>query len=582
MVMRKTLESLPNRNLPFQRKIAVFFILTAMVLTGIFYAIAINGRHSAHTANLVEHAQKMLLHTEEVETEIDEIQSDARAFVITGDERYLDLYKSPDSGIYRSLANIRELTRGYAAQQANIDSLTLMVGEVVRLRDKLVQARMAVGFEAAKEIFTVEEAEGSGDRARKIIRSLQLEENRFFAESKAANTRSIRESFLIITVFILVMVLLLIAAFLVISRNTKLRTQAEEEIRSINASLVQTVAEKTREVIEKERRHQLLIENMREGIQVIGFDWTYLFLNDSAVRQCQYPKEELLGYKITERYPGITDSCLFRTLEFCMTERAPINFENEFIYPDGTRRWFELSIQPVDEGIFVLSVDITSRKAAESELAQQQFRQQKLLSETAIEVQERERDELGKELHDNINQILTSVQLCLEMAKTEKTYADEFVERGYQQVGRAICEIRKLSHSLVSPSLGELTFDCVMHNLAVEASLVNGLRVEFVNRSGAGTRLDKSKELMLYRIAQEQINNIRKYSKAKNAVLTLNKDRSNIILTISDNGVGFDPSKKANGIGLKNVKSRLEFYSGKMKLIAAPGQGCTLEVIVPV
>jgi len=581
MVIKKILTSL-HWNLSFQKKIAAFFILTAIVLTVIFYAIAINSRHSAHTANLVEHAQKMLLHTEKVETEIDKIQSDARAYIITGDERYLDLYKSTYSGIYRSLANIKELTKGYAVQQANVDSLTLVVGEVVRMRYNLVQARKAGGFEAAKGIFTAAEAESSGDRARRIIRKLQLEENRFFVESKAANTRSIRDSFLIITVFILVMILLLVAAFLVISKNTKLRAQAEAEIRSINASLVQTVEEKTREVIEKERRHKLLIENMREGIQIIGFDWTYLFVNDSAARQCRYSREELIGHSLTGLYPGIADSCLFKNLEFCMMEREPVNFENEFIYPDGSRCWFELSIQPVDEGISVLSIDITSRKAAEFKLAQQQLRQQKLLAEMAIDVQERERDELGKELHDNINQILTSVQLCLEMATTEEDHAKELVERSYQQVGKAICEIRKLSHSLVSPSLGEVTFDCVMQNLAMEASLVNGLRVEFVNRSGAGTRLDKSKELMLYRIAQEQINNIRKYSKAKNAVLTLNKDKANIILTISDNGVGFDPSKKAKGIGLKNVKSRLEFYSGKMKLIAAPGQGCTLEVMVPV
>ena len=87
--------------------------------------------------------------------------------------------------------------------------------------------------------------------------------------------------------------------------------------------------------------------------------------------------------------------------------------------------------------------------------------------------------------------------------------------------------------------------------------------------------------MALYRIAQEQIHNIRKYSKAQKANMVLKKNSGNVILCISDNGVGFDDSKKPRGIGLRNIKSRVEFYSGKMRLFTAPGKGCKLIVMIP-
>jgi two-component system sensor histidine kinase UhpB len=85
---------------------------------------------------------------------------------------------------------------------------------------------------------------------------------------------------------------------------------------------------------------------------------------------------------------------------------------------------------------------------------------------------------------------------------------------------------------------------------------------------------------MIYRILQEQLSNIIKYSNAEEASITIKKENDSLVLTITDNGVGFDPSAKSDGIGLKNIKSRVEHYSGKMQIISAPGKGCTLEISV--
>lgn len=106
-----------------------------------------------------------------------------------------------------------------------------------------------------------------------------------------------------------------------------------------------------------------------EGLQVIDPDWRYLYLNDAAVNQSKFPRNELIGYTMMEKYPGIENTSMYAVLEKCMKNRKPDKIENEFEFPDGSTGWFELRIQPVPEGIFILSMDISERKSRELNLA---------------------------------------------------------------------------------------------------------------------------------------------------------------------------------------------------------------------
>jgi PAS domain S-box-containing protein/putative nucleotidyltransferase with HDIG domain len=135
-----------------------------------------------------------------------------------------------------------------------------------------------------------------------------------------------------------------------IARDITARKQSEQSLR------------------ESEERYRSTLESMLEGCQIIGYDWRYLFINDSAVVQSKLKKEELLGHTMMECYPGIEKTDMFAVLRRCMDERTSHLKVNEFIYPDGSKGWFELSIQPVPNGIFILSNNITERKQAEREI----------------------------------------------------------------------------------------------------------------------------------------------------------------------------------------------------------------------
>ena len=121
--------------------------------------------------------------------------------------------------------------------------------------------------------------------------------------------------------------------------------------------------------IEKtEINYDKTLDSLLEGCQIIGFDWRYLYLNDVTVKHGHRRKEELLGNTMMEMYPGIENTDMFAKLKSCMEKRITYRIENEFTYPDGTKTWFELRIEPVPDGIFILSIDIGERKKAEEEL----------------------------------------------------------------------------------------------------------------------------------------------------------------------------------------------------------------------
>ena len=117
-----------------------------------------------------------------------------------------------------------------------------------------------------------------------------------------------------------------------------------------------------------EERFRSAFDHMLEGCQIIGYDWRYIYLNESAEIHNHRPNKELIGNRYQDMWPGIEETDVFKMIERVLKTRVPHHFENEFIYPDGSIGWFDLSIQPVPDGVFILSLDISERKNAEMAL----------------------------------------------------------------------------------------------------------------------------------------------------------------------------------------------------------------------
>lgn len=111
-----------------------------------------------------------------------------------------------------------------------------------------------------------------------------------------------------------------------------------------------------------EEQFQHTIDGMVDGVQIIGYDWKYLYVNNIVAEQSRFTREELIGRTMTEIYPGIEDTVMYAELKRCMEDRIHVQMENEFTYHDGTKAWFKLTMQPVSPGVLILSRDITDQK----------------------------------------------------------------------------------------------------------------------------------------------------------------------------------------------------------------------------
>jgi PAS domain S-box-containing protein len=142
-------------------------------------------------------------------------------------------------------------------------------------------------------------------------------------------------------------------------------------------------AEKTTR--ETENRLQRTMDSMLEGCQIIDHDWRYIYVNEAVVRQGRRSKKELIGHTMMEMYPDIENTEMFNRLQNAMTKRIPHQMENLFIFPDGSKGWFELRIEPVPEGVLILSIDITQHKQLEEELKKYRYRLEEVIAERTAE-----------------------------------------------------------------------------------------------------------------------------------------------------------------------------------------------------
>jgi two-component system, NarL family, sensor histidine kinase UhpB len=215
------------------------------------------------------------------------------------------------------------------------------------------------------------------------------------------------------------------------------------------------------------------------------------------------------------------------------------------------------------KAVMALGNNVTEKVQLENSLIEERKIRQKQITDAVITGQEKERVEIGQELHDNINQILATAKLYLECAQAQKNFRAKLIEESKMLTEKAMLEIRKLSNSLIPPSLEEIGLQEAINDLVQNISSVNALNIKTSWSEFDEGSLNKKLKLTIFRIVQEQLNNIIKHAHASYAKISLTQKEEQIYLSIEDNGIGFDTAKKRNGVGLKNIISRSEVNNGK-------------------
>lgn len=277
------------------------------------------------------------------------------------------------------------------------------------------------------------------------------------------------------------------------------------------------------------------------------------------------------------------------------TERAQraikgeqISFETRYDLENESPLWYHIRLLPIPDdnkeifGFVLACTDITERKHLESQLERERMERQREITNAVITAEENEREEIGRELHDNIQQILVSARLFLSMIN-QQDISDQgysFLQQSKQMILSAVDEIRNLSHSMITPFIEETTMKEAIEKLIFNTTTASGIEISMETVGMDEEKLSEKLRLTIYRIIQEQFSNILKYSKASTVLLKIVQDNAKLALTIKDNGIGFDTSKKASGIGMTNIKARASIFNGKVAIRSSPGQGFELSVIM--
>ncbi len=307
-------------------------------------------------------------------------------------------------------------------------------------------------------------------------------------------------------------------------------------------------------------------------------------VNEAALDLYGYDEAEFLHLDIRHlRLPSDRGALDGRVKEALELDKPP-KYIVTHVKKNGQQLIIEVSAAKMDyDGVpcFLISLnDYTHRAHLEREIEDISLRAQKNIMKATLDGQEKQREEIGKELHDNINQVLATVRLLLSLLRTEDAAKAEIISKSKESVNYCIEEIRRLSHSLTPPSLKEISLKEAIEGMIGKLSFVKGEQVKLDIVNGLDeNKLSEGLKVTVYRIIQEQLSNILKYASATQIQIKLSQNPYNLILLVEDNGQGFDVKATRKGIGLANIVSRAELYYGQAIIESSPGAGCTVLVI---
>ncbi len=360
-----------------------------------------------------------------------------------------------------------------------------------------------------------------------------------------------------------------------------------------NAQLYQTLTE-------SEAKYRSLFENSKDAVYISSKDGSLIDINRAAVDLFGYKKEELLSMKIENLYANPSDGIKFMAE---IEEQGFVkDYSVDFKKKDGTilSTLIMAAVQEGEDGSVTgyegIIRDVTERKREEEDRKRlfEQIRasRERLrdLSRQLVDVQEAERRELVRKLHDEVGQNLTALSINLNIV------ADQLPEETTMKIGTRINDSLKLVEEMVERIRDVMTElrPLVLDDYGVSAAL-HWYGKQFSERTGIATvlqveeltpRLPLSVETALFRIAQEALTNVVKYARAKSVILALEEVDGEVLLAIVDDGVGFDieghekPGGRP-GWGITNMRERVQAVGGCLHVETAPGKGTKIVVEVP-
>lgn len=421
-----------------------------------------------------------------------------------------------------------------------------------------------------------------------------------------------------VTLEIVIFVLLIWKVAMAANGNETQKLAAEQAMAELNAHLESMVRDRTaaletsiKELDESGKRFRHALDNMMEGIQIIDHDWRYVYVNRAVTQHARLSAEQLLGRTMMECYPGFEETKVHGLIRQCMEQGNSFHFENEFIFASGEVAYFEMSIQPVPQGVFILSIETTERKMAELKVKEFNEHLERTVEERTAQLQavnkeleafsysvshdlraplravngfsEMVQQQYGPQLDDNARRLLGIIR---DNATTMGQLIDDLLE--FSRTGR-----KELAFTKVDTSA--LAREVLTEQVQGEPERANSVTIDELPEVNADRQLLKQVFINL-------LSNALKYSsKKENPQIRLWAEQSEEQITfhLRDNGVGFDMAYsdklfgvfqrlhsrrefEGTGVGLALVQRIINRHGGSVWAEAELDSGATFHFSLPV
>jgi len=381
-----------------------------------------------------------------------------------------------------------------------------------------------------------------------------------------------------------------------------------------------------------EERYRSTLDTILEGCQLLDFDWRYLYLNPAAALQNRRPNTDLLGHRMPDMWPGMETTSVFAQLRRCMEERVTVHSENEFAFPDGHKGWFDVRAQPVPEGIFVLSVDITERRRAEVALRElNESLERKVLERTRDLDAAKERAEaadrvksaflatMSHELRTPLNSILGFTGIVLKGMAGPLTSEQSKQLSMVQESARHLLSLINDVLDISKIEAGQLEVRCSPFDLHASVARVTGFIAPLTEKKGLTLRVVEpnalppmhSDQRRVEQVLLNLLNNAIKFTERGGVTLTVEllddfapggsgSGVQAARLRISDTGIGmraedlsslFQPFRQIDsglqrqhegtGLGLAICRRLVGLLGGTISVESTLGQGSSFSATLP-
>ena len=586
------------------------FFFTLIILTGIGligFAYYKSNQKLLESAQLVQHTQRVIYQSDNIYSLSKDIEILAQNCIITNDSASLEPRVFPKT-IFTYIGQLRQLTLDNPRQQQQIDSLTLYMFRYLNFSYQTIELRNKQGLVKAIAFIATKEGKRYTDRINDIVKNIQQEENMLLKQRTKTNEASVvvfkRFSVIMLSLMaVLTFFLLIVTGKYFLQSKQKEISAAELVVANEELQFQDHLKEKAGlERVKSEKRFEdtidfdrnnlaALINNTDDMMWSIDMDLQLITFNEAFNRSVILTTGKPLrsGNKIFLAHANENRWNTFKILYEKALKGSSFTILDRLDYP--AEIWSEVSFYPLRSesaiiGTACFSRDVTLRtmnerafRAMEQEILNQKIQEQKKITRAMLNAQERERNYIGQELHDNISQILASSKLYLSAAGRENEAVKELVKYPMELIDSSILEIRLLSSKHVTPikdvDLRELV-QSLLDSLRENTSINTTFQYYIGNRE-----LRDDLKLNIYRIIQEQINNIIKHAAPGKVDISIQAEKDGLHIEMKDDGNGFEMNKKRKGIGISNMMNRIESFNGQMVIDSSPGNGCSVHIDIP-